>query len=193
MNLLGISSHYFLMQSHHAQMAMPSLDTGSISLQVAARKPNIIIGFTCLRRCLARVFLTPVINTKSYTLLSTIKRPSICRSRTCKLDAEPPVFNRMDEEKRRWHKRAEEIKRLQFPSVFLAGLREEYEERHIRDVFSLDSFDSEDEVSDKREQELQYTDAFKEGNVITRVFFEGEKLNPVCLSNIKRNLRGMRV
>lgn len=181
------SRSFFMLFPHvmsSLSRVMLSLGMPSISLQVAARKRNTLtIDFANLRRSLAGIFLKPFISSKEYSLLSSINRISICRSGTYKGDTEPPVFNGMDEEKRRRQKKAEEIKRLQFPSVFLACLREEHAERHIRDALSLDSADGEDEASDKGERELRYTDAFKEGNVITKVFFEGEELNPVCMSN----------
>lgn len=78
-------------------------------------------------------------------------------------------------QKRQRQQRAKEVKRLDFP--FLVITRKQEKRRHILDDFELDY---EIEAAEGQEMKLQYTDAFREGNVLFGEAFEGYDSNPVC-------------
>jgi hypothetical protein len=107
---------------------------------------------------------------------------SICRSGSHKRNSEAQqLLLNLDSEKQYRQKRAEVIKRLTFTSDLIPGLRGDHREilKHIKD--DLELYPSDDEENERGVEEIQpqYTDAFREGNLIIKVF-DGDDPNPVC-------------
>jgi hypothetical protein len=83
-----------------------------------------------------------------------------------------------EDAKRRRQQRAKEVKRLNFPSVLVK--RKPEKRRHILDDFEFNYWGMESNEWEEGERSLQYTDAFREGNVLYGMAFEDHGPNPVC-------------
>lgn len=151
----------------------------SISLKTVTRKPHSNI-FVTLERYINEAFAN-VKNTKIHSFLSNIRKPSICRSGVYGKRRETLLLADIDTEKQLRQKRAEEIKQLYFASTFLAGMKGRHSEhqKHIKD--DLEMYPSEDEKNELETEEvhLQYTDAFREGNLLAKAFFDEHPPNRV--------------